>query len=84
MEVGYADNLRANPFFPNPWNGSPNTIFDGYDSTAPGAYDSGAIRIINTSGQSITVSNVAVTLANGVVYNLWGTNVVPAGDSLIY
>ncbi len=83
VEVGYADNLRPNPFFPNPWNGSPNTIFAGYNSTAPGAYDSGAIRIINTTTSSITVTNVTVTLANGVVYNLWGTNTVPAGDSLI-
>jgi uncharacterized membrane protein len=83
VEVGYADNLRANPFFPNPWNGSPNTIFDGYTSTAPGAYDSGAIRVINTSGASITVSGVTVTRSDGVVYKLWGTDVVPAGDSLI-
>ena len=32
VEVGYADNLRANPFFPSPWAGSPNTIFVGENS----------------------------------------------------
>ena len=30
VEVGYADNLRPNGYFPNPWNGSPDTTFDGY------------------------------------------------------
>ena len=83
VEVGYADNLRANPFFPSPWDGAPNTVFDGYHSTANGAYDSGAIRVINTSGKSITVSKVTVSRPDGVVYQLWGSDVVPAGDSLI-
>ena len=27
--VGYADNLRSSPFFPNPWNGSANPTFVG-------------------------------------------------------
>jgi len=43
VSVGYADDLRANPNFPVPWQGSPNTVFIGQ---GPG-FDSGAIRIDN-------------------------------------
>ena len=32
VSVGYADNIRANSHFPNPWNGSPNVIFEGCTS----------------------------------------------------
>jgi hypothetical protein len=71
--VGYADNLRPNPFFPNPWNGSPNTVFLG--STTPGTtFDAGAILIQNNSGGPINVNDVFVSgFDNGVTYDLWGT-----------
>ena len=59
VELGYADNLRPNGYFPNPWNGSPNTIFDG-DLDRPGAYDGGAILITNTTSSPITVNDVSV------------------------
>jgi hypothetical protein len=81
VEVGYADNLRRNPFFPTPWNGSPNTIFHG--EITSNNEDSGAIRIINTGTTAITVNDVVVTLADGAKYDLWGSNEVPAGQSLI-
>ncbi len=60
--VAYADNLRANPFFPSPWDGSPNTIFLG--STTPGTiFDAGsAILILNiTSGSAIMVNDLFVS-----------------------
>ena len=41
------------------------------------------MRIINTSGSAITVSDVTVAFSNGRVFQLWGTNTVPTGDSLI-
>ena len=71
--VGYADNLRPNPFFPNPWNGSPNTIFQG--STTPGTtFDAGAILIQNNSGGPINVNDVFVSgFDNGATFDLWGT-----------
>ena len=71
--VGYADNLRSNPFFPSPWNGSPNTTFLG--STTPGTiFDAGAILIQNTSGAAITVNDVFVSgFDNGATFDLWGT-----------
>ncbi len=83
LELGYTDNLRPNPFFPNPWYTSPNVVFDGVETTTLGAYDGGALRIINNESTAITVNDVSVTLANGDHFDLWGSNVVPAGDSLI-
>jgi hypothetical protein len=78
--VGYADNLRPSPFFPNPWDGSPNTIFVG---AAPSGYDAGAIRIDNTSASAITINDVSVVLPTGPTFDLWGSNVIPAHQSLI-
>jgi hypothetical protein len=85
--VGYADSLRANAFFPNPWFGSANTIFQG---GGPGTtFDSGAVLIWNQSGATITVNSMTVSgFTNGAVFNNgnvgWGSNVlVPNGDYLI-
>src|SRR5262249_37672267 len=79
VQVGYADNLRANPFFPNPWVGSPDTIFVGNNDT----FDSGAILIVNTSPFAITVNDVHVSRPDSVEYDLWGSHVVPPGWNLI-
>jgi hypothetical protein len=70
--VGYADNLRPNPFFPSPWDGSPNTIFLG--SMTPGTiFDAGAILIWNTSGSTIMVNDLFVSgFDNGATFDLWG------------
>lgn len=71
--VGYADSLRANAFFPNPWAGSANTVFLG--NTDPGTvFDSGAILIANNSGAAINVNDVNVSgFQNGASFDLWGT-----------
>ncbi|MBV9203272.1 MAG: hypothetical protein JOY83_26740, partial [Alphaproteobacteria bacterium] len=51
--VGYADNLRPSGFFPSPWLGSPGVVSQ---SSAAQTFDSGAIRLDNTSGSPITIS----------------------------
>jgi uncharacterized membrane protein len=79
VQVGYADGLRDHGFFPNPWKGSPNTTFVGNDDSS----DSGAILITNNSALPITVNDVSVTRPDGVQYDLWGSNIVPAGGNLI-
>ncbi len=79
VSVGYADNLRPSPFFPVPWDGSPNTVFVG---SGP-SYDTGAILITNNTSSPVTIDDVKVTLAFGQVFDLWGSNVVPAGGNLI-
>jgi RHS repeat-associated protein len=78
--VAYADNLRPNGLFPNPWQGSPNVIFIG---TGP-VYDAGAIRLDNATDAPIAIDQVSVDLGRpGPVYNLWGSFVVPAHGSTI-
>src|SRR3989442_4181435 len=58
--VGYADILRADATtFPTPWDGSPQTTFEG---CAPSActYDAGAVRVVNNTGSTVTVNAVKV------------------------
>ncbi len=77
--VGYADNLRASPFFPtglctgNFWNGA-----SGASATcASESMDSGAIMIVNNGTTSLAVSGLTEKnqpgIGSGVVYNIWGT-----------
>lgn len=88
--VGYADNWNSpNAFFPNPWQGSPNTVFVGSaELTTPGAncmtnncFDAGVVRVDNTSTASEAVTVTVDVGPNH--YDLWGTQNVPVGDSLI-
>ena len=83
--AGYADNLqtvdaRANPTqFPNPWQGASNVNFKGSGDR----FDTGVIRIENTSGGDVTVDQVTVDIGSKH-YDLWGSNLrVPANGSLI-
>ena len=79
--VGYADDLRAGASFPNPWQGSPGVLFIG--SRGPG-WDTGAIRIDNTSDVSLHIDNVNVDMQyGGIHYNLWGNFDIPAHQSAI-
>jgi hypothetical protein len=85
VNVGYSDGLRGPGFFPSPWDGDPNVVFIG--SLAP--FDSGAIRIDNTSGGPITIDSVAVTINGagpGNAPNVWATHfplILANGDMLI-
>lgn len=96
--VGYAEikgsNIPDPATFPFPWQGSPNVTFLGgrvTGQTACGTYplcfDTGAIRLDNNGTSNITVSSVSVNvhadLPNGHIFNLWGSFVVPAGQSVI-
>jgi RHS repeat-associated protein len=89
--VGYADGLRAGgSIFPFPWNGSPNTTFEGCTGCT---YDGGAIRIDNSGTTAAQIDNVTVDIpmAPGVTYcptsthfDIWPHNLtIPAGQTLI-
>jgi hypothetical protein len=83
VNVGYADDIRPSPFFPVPWEGSPNTVFQGGDS-GPGTTDTGAIQIVNTSGGPLSFNSMTVDgFGDGSSFNLWSPVTIPAGDSLI-
>ena len=83
VRVGYSDGLRGSGFFPNPWSGDPGVVFVGTVS----GNDAGAIQIINNTGATVTINDVSVALHPlsypGVVFDLWGSNVLLAGQSLI-
>ena len=80
VSVGYADNLRANPNFPVPWQGSPNIVFLG---SGP-SFDAGAIRLDNLSDAPLTIGSVVVDLGRpGPTFNLWGSFTIPAQSSAI-
>jgi hypothetical protein len=76
--VGYADNLRASPFFPTPWQGDPNVNFQGAGPT----FDAGAIRIDNGTTSPVTVDSVTVDI--GVTHlAIWPANmVIPATSGI--
>jgi PEP-CTERM motif len=80
--VGYVDNLRASGFFPTIWLGSTGVV-----SQSPGGQtlDSGAIRIDNTTGASITISSFQVHFpSNGSTYTIWNSLVIPNGGIGIF
>ena len=67
---------------PTPWMGSPNVLFVGTPDSPSGGWDSSGVRIDNVSGNLLT--NVVVSVDMGSHhFALWGTNAIPAGQSLI-
>jgi RHS repeat-associated protein len=88
--VGYADDVRANPNFPVPWKGAPNTTFIGNGPS----FDSGAIRLDNNSSTPIQVDDVFVTVpgwttsdhndahGNGIA-DLWGSFTIAPNSTVI-
>ncbi|MBV8507238.1 MAG: PEP-CTERM sorting domain-containing protein [Alphaproteobacteria bacterium] len=80
--VGYADNLRSSGFFPSPWLGAPGVVSQ---SSAAQTFDSGAIRLDNTSASAITISNFQVFFpSNNSTYTIWNSLLIPAGGIGIF
>jgi PEP-CTERM motif-containing protein len=82
--VGYADNLRASGFFPNPWIGAAGVV-----SNQSGAqtFDAGAVRIDNTGGGAITITGFTISLNNGgnvFTGAQFPSLVIPAGGTGIF
>ena len=84
--VGYAQNNAGGPAGspPTPWSGSPNVNFIGYDpGVSGGGLDSGALRVDNTSGTTLTITDVAVDIGASH-FDQWGSAItVPAGGSAV-
>ena len=79
--VGYADNIRASGFFPNPWLTSPGVVSQTPDGQS---LDSGAVRIDNTGGAALTIHNFRVTFLNQGTYAIWSDLVIPVGGIGIF
>ena len=93
--VGYAYNVGGFKFnHPSPWRRGKGVIFEACNYFQPdrcpksksGAnrYDSGAVRIVNSSAATMAVTEVSVTIGS-CTFNPWpGLKVsVPAGEQLI-
>jgi PKD repeat protein len=83
VKVGYVDTHHVTSWpFPSPWMGSPNTVFVGAPDSSSGGWDASALRIDNTSASPLTGVTVSVDMG-GQHFALWGTNTIPAAQSLI-
>jgi PKD repeat protein len=81
--VGYYDTHHADNLpKPSPWQGSPNVVFQGTPDSSSGGWDSGAVRIDNNTG--VSLSSVSVTVDIGSHhFALWSTVSLPAQGTLI-
>ena len=73
--VGYADELRPSPFFPNPWNGSAGVALYAGDTSTN--IDAGAIRLHNDGVSAVTINNLSVQInpgLSGPTFNLWSAS----------
>src|SRR6266567_451757 len=72
VSIAYADTHHppSNGRFPSPWYGSPNIVFIG---TTVNDWDSGSIKIDNTTGADITAVHVTMDIGSAH-YDRWGTN----------
>ena len=85
--VGYTDNLRPSGFFPSPFCGDASVTVCQAGPLVAGALDAGAIRIQDTSGAPITISNLTVTLNPGTgprVFTLWSDATIKPGENAIF
>jgi hypothetical protein len=81
--VGYADSFHPiTATFPTPWTGSPGVTFEGCQPISSCTYDSGAVRVINNTGASVTINSVAVHV-DTCTYTGWPSATLSPGDQLI-
>lgn len=85
--VAYADSLRPDPAnFPIPWYGSTNTIFYGCHPVTSCEYDGGAVRVVNNTGSTVPVNDIALHINNCTYTGWWPDSqavTLPAGWDLI-
>ena len=85
VQVGYADNIRPSPFFPNPWSGG--ALVDTF-AGGGSSFDAGAVRVINNGAVSIVFGGLTVdSFGDGASFTLWngyiGSVILP-GHSMIF
>src|SRR3954452_25483287 len=79
VQVGYADDQRSSPFFPNPWSGGSGVQY--FNGSSPNI-DAGAIRVINNGGSAILIQDLIVdSFGTGQSFQIWG-GFLGAGQSL--
>ena len=90
VSVAYYDTEHASPSIPNPWLGSPDTMFIG-NPDAAGIFDTGAILLTNLGpGDASIGPGLKVDgFANGASFQIWdarigGGIILPEGHNLIF
>lgn len=79
--VGYADNFRPVPQYPNPWQGSPGVLFEGKD--ASGIFDAGAIHFENTGTTNLKITDLLVDgFHDGSSFHIWNS-LIGSGITLL-
>jgi RHS repeat-associated protein len=80
VSVGYAQNNPGGPLgsVPTPWQGSSNVNFIG--SVGSFGWDTGAIRIDNSSATALTINDVLVTIGSKT-FDLWGSAIAVPADA---
>jgi PKD repeat protein len=68
---------------PDPWKGSPNTLFVGTPDSSSGGWDTAAVMVTNKGSGTLTGVNVTVDV-DQQRFALWGAQSVPAGQSVIF
>jgi hypothetical protein len=87
LSVGYADSERTGYVAPNPWQGSPEVVFEGNQGVF---WDSGGLRIDNTGTSVLNFGGASVftyfdandTSVSGY-WNLWSPTSIAPGQTLI-
>jgi hypothetical protein len=81
--VGYYDTHHANNLpKPDPWQGSPNVVFEGAPDSGSGGWDSGAVRVDDLSGASLPFVSITVDIGS-YHFALWDTVSLASGQTLI-
>lgn len=81
--VGYADSGHTDPHtFPAPWSGSPQTTFLGCQPPADCVFDSGGVRVVNTSSSPLTVDAIAIHVST-CTFTGWPSAVIAPGAEVI-
>jgi PKD repeat protein len=78
MDDHHPGNLQPKPV---PWQGSSNVVFVGQPDSSSGGWDTSTVRVDNVSAAPL-VATVTVDIGSDH-FALWGTQTLPAGNSLI-
>ena len=88
VQVGYADNIRASPFFPMPWFGGPGVDLFSDPLGNAESYDAGAVRVINKGMSNVTIEGLVVdSFEDGSSHEIWDSLlpfVLKPGKSAIF
>ncbi|MCU1272742.1 MAG: Ig domain protein group 1 domain protein [Bryobacterales bacterium] len=88
--VGYADDLRATPFFPNPFDGTNGTTAADFFVGSGPSRDAGAIMIVNSGSTNLTINDLLMIqhpFSQNIPFQIWGGGLpitLTAGQTAVF